>query len=117
MYNNLNINNNSMVHSIALTIKSNQHRESFPYELWQDSTNCYSNMDMVMRVLLMMMVVMMMMMIPMKSSLMVVLMAMISPLQEGISLADFCLPDSSFSLYSFPPRRGGGMFLWSLLES
>ena len=38
MYNNLNINNNSMVHSIASTTKSNQHRESFPYELMQDST-------------------------------------------------------------------------------
>src|SRR5215216_131443 len=38
MYNNLNINNNSMVHSIASTTKSNQHRESFPYELMQDPT-------------------------------------------------------------------------------
>src|SRR5215216_7464762 len=38
MYNNLNINNKSMVHSIASTTKSNQHRESFPYELMQDST-------------------------------------------------------------------------------
>ena len=38
MYNNLNINNNLMVHSIASTTKSNQHRESFPYELMQDST-------------------------------------------------------------------------------
>ena len=38
MYNNLNINNNSVVHSIASTTKSNQHRESFPYELMQDST-------------------------------------------------------------------------------
>ena len=27
-----------MVHSIASTTKSNQHRESFPYELMQDST-------------------------------------------------------------------------------
>ena len=38
MYNNLNINNNSMVHSIASTTNSNQHREGFPYELMQDST-------------------------------------------------------------------------------
>ena len=38
MYNNLNINNNSMIHSIASTTKRNQHRESFPYELMQDST-------------------------------------------------------------------------------
>ena len=38
MYNNLNINNNSMVHSIASTTKSNQHRESFPSELKQYPT-------------------------------------------------------------------------------
>jgi hypothetical protein len=40
---------------------------------------------------------MMMMMILMKSSTMVMTMATISPLQEGISPADFCLPES-FSL-------------------
>ena len=40
---------------------------------------------------------MMMMMIPMKSSSMTVTMAMISPLREGISPADFSLP-KSFSL-------------------
>jgi hypothetical protein len=40
---------------------------------------------------------MMMMMIPMKSGAMVMMMAMISPLWEGISLADFSLPES-FSL-------------------
>jgi hypothetical protein len=34
---------------------------------------------------------MMVMMIPMKSSAMMMTMATISPLQEGISLADFCL--------------------------
>jgi hypothetical protein len=39
----------------------------------------------------------MMMMIPMKSRAMMMTMAMISPLREGISLADFCLPES-FSL-------------------
>ena len=39
----------------------------------------------------------MMMMIPMKSSSMTVTMAMISPLREGISPADFSLPES-FSL-------------------
>jgi hypothetical protein len=41
--------------------------------------------------------VMEMMMIPMKSGVMVMMMAMISPLREGISLADSCLPES-FSL-------------------
>jgi hypothetical protein len=40
---------------------------------------------------------MMVMMIPMKSGAMVMMMAMISPLREGISLADSCLPES-FSL-------------------
>jgi hypothetical protein len=39
----------------------------------------------------------MMMMIPMKSGAMVMTMAMISPLREGISSVDFCLPES-FSL-------------------
>jgi hypothetical protein len=42
---------------------------------------------------------MMMMMIPMKSGAMVMTMATISPLREGISPADFCLPES-FSLSS-----------------
>jgi hypothetical protein len=41
--------------------------------------------------------VMEMMMIPIKSGVMVMTMATISPLWEGISLADFCLPES-FSL-------------------
>jgi hypothetical protein len=40
---------------------------------------------------------MMMTMIPMKSGAMMMMMATISPLQEGISPADFCLPES-FSL-------------------
>jgi hypothetical protein len=40
---------------------------------------------------------MMIMMIPMKFGAMVMMMATISPLQEGISQADFCLPES-FSL-------------------
>jgi hypothetical protein len=40
---------------------------------------------------------MMMIMIPMKSGAMAMTMATISPLREGISLADSCLPES-FSL-------------------
>jgi hypothetical protein len=48
---------------------------------------------------------MMMMMIPMKSGAMVMTMAMISPLSEGISPTDFCLPES-FSLSGvFAPQR------------
>jgi hypothetical protein len=47
--------------------------------------------------------VMMMMMIPMKSSAMVMTMATISPLWEGISPANFCLPESvSLSVFSAP---------------
>src|SRR5215216_4349562 len=109
MYNNLNINNNSTVHSIASTTNSNQHRESFPYELCKIQRNCYSNMEMVMRVLMVMMVVMMMM-ITMKSSLMVVLMATISPLREGIPPAEFCLPERSFSLSVFCPAEAAEYF-------
>jgi hypothetical protein len=51
-----------------------------------------------MKVLVMMV---MKMMIPMKPGLMVMTMATISPLREGISLADFCLPESFFSLSVF----------------
>jgi hypothetical protein len=40
---------------------------------------------------------MMVMMIPMKSGAMIMTIAMISPLREGISPVDFCLPES-FSL-------------------
>jgi hypothetical protein len=50
--------------------------------------------------------VMMMMMISMKSRAMVMMMATISPLWEGISLADFCLSESfSLSVFSAPQRR------------
>jgi hypothetical protein len=49
--------------------------------------------------------VVMMMMTPMKSSSIVMTMAMISPLQEGISLADFCLPVSFLSLCVFRPAE------------
>jgi hypothetical protein len=55
---------------------------------------------MVMKVLVMMVIKMM---TPMKSSSMAVTMAMISPLREGISLADFCLPESFLSLCVFRP--------------
>ena len=51
------------------------------------------------------MMVWMMMMMPMKSSLMMVLMATISPLREGISPAEICLLESSFSLGVFHPAE------------
>jgi hypothetical protein len=50
--------------------------------------------------------VMGMMMILIKSGAMVMTMAMISPLREGISPADFCLPRVFLSLvFSAPQRR------------
>ena len=67
-----------------------------------------------MMVLVEMMVWMMMMKIPMKPSLMTVLMAMISPLWEGISQAEICLPERSFSLGVFRPAEAAKIYLWSL---
>jgi hypothetical protein len=48
---------------------------------------------------------MMMMMIPMKSGAIVMMMAMISPLWEGISPADFCLPESLSLFGVFRPAK------------
>ena len=52
----------------------------------------------------------MVMMIPMKSSSMMVTMAMISPLREGISPTDFCLPESSFLSGVFRPAAAAELF-------
>jgi hypothetical protein len=46
-----------------------------------------------------------MMMIPMKSGVMVMMMAPIFPLREGISPADFCLPESFFLSGVFHPAE------------
>ena len=54
--------------------------------------------------------VMMMMMIPMKSSSMVMTMATIYPLREGIPMADFSLPESSFFLCCFCPVATAELF-------
>jgi hypothetical protein len=62
--------------------------------------------DVVMVEVRVLMVMMVMMMIPMKSSVMMMTMATIFPLWEGISPADFCLPESfSLSVFSAPQRR------------
>jgi hypothetical protein len=45
------------------------------------------------------------MMIPMKPSLMAMTMATISPLWEGISSTDFCLPESFLSVCVFRPAE------------
>jgi hypothetical protein len=62
--------------------------------------------DGVVMVKMMVLVMMVMeMMIPLKSSSMVMMMVTISPHREGISPADFCLPESFFSLGVFRPAE------------
>jgi hypothetical protein len=99
--NNLDIKLNSMVSLNSINYKSNQHRESFPYELGKIHPKMLQREGMVMMV--MKVLVMMLMMIPMKPSSMAMTMATISPLREGISPADFCLPESFLSLCVFRP--------------
>jgi hypothetical protein len=93
---NLNINLNSMVPLNSINYKSNQHQESFPYEYNKIQLKMLQR-DGVVMVEMKVLVMGMMMMIPMKFGAMVMTMAMISPLREGISPVDFCLP-KSFSL-------------------
>jgi hypothetical protein len=86
--NNLDINLNSTVSLNSINYKSNQYRESFPYELDKIHPKMLQRDGVVM--MMMKVLVMMMIMISMKPSSMVVTMATISHLQEGISPADFC---------------------------
>jgi hypothetical protein len=67
----------------------------------------------VMMVMKMLVAMVMMMMIPMKPSSMTVMMATISLLREGISPADFCLPESFLSLCVFCPAEAAESFLRS----
>jgi hypothetical protein len=101
--NNLDINLNSTVSLNSINYKSNQHRESFPYELDKIHPKMLQRDGMVMKVLVMMVMMVMMMMIPMKPSSM--MMATISPLREGISLTDFCLPESFLCVCVFRPAE------------
>jgi hypothetical protein len=100
--NNLDINLHSTVSLNSINYKSNQHWESFPYEQDKIHPKMLQRDGVVMMV---MKVLVMMMMIPMKPSSMVVMMATISPLPEGISLADFFLPKSFLSLCVFRPTK------------
>jgi hypothetical protein len=59
---------------------------------------------------------MMVMMIPLKSSAMMMTMVTISPLREGISPADFCLP-KSFSLSSVFRPAEAAVFISEPLPS
>jgi hypothetical protein len=62
-------------------------------------------------VMVVMKVLVMEMMIPMKSSSMVMTMATISPLREGISPVDFCLPESFSLSVFFAPQRWRSLYL------
>jgi hypothetical protein len=103
--NNLNIKLSPMVSLNSINYKSNQHRESFSYELDKIHPKMlqWDGVVMVMMKVLVMMV--MKMMIPMKPSSMAMTMATISPLWEGISLADFCLPEIFLSPCVFRPAE------------
>jgi hypothetical protein len=101
--NNLDINLNSTVSLDSINYKSNQHRESFPYELDKIHPKMLHRDGVVMMV--MRALVVMMMMILMKPSSMAVMMAMISPIWEGIFLADFCLPERFLSMCVFRPAE------------
>jgi hypothetical protein len=104
--NNLNINLNPTVPLNSINYKSNQHRESFPYEYNKIQLKMLQRDSVVMVEMKVLVIEMMMMMIPMKSGAMVMTMATISPLREGISPTDFSLPESFFSLvFSAPQRR------------
>jgi hypothetical protein len=104
--NNLNINLNPTVSLNSINYKSNQHRESFPYDLDKIQPKILQRDGVVMKMMKVLVMMVMKMMILMKPSSMAMTMAMISPLREGISLADFCLPDVCFS-----PCRGSGVYL------
>jgi hypothetical protein len=103
--NNLNINLNPTVSLNSINYKSNQHRESFPYELDKIHPKMLQRDGVVMKMMKMMVMMVMMMMISMKPSSMAVTMVTISPLQEGISLADFCLSKSFLSVCIFHPAE------------
>ena len=78
MDSNLNINLNPTVSLNSINYNSNQHRESFPYELYKVELKKLQR-DGVEMMVVMVMVMEMMMMITIKSSSMTVMMATISP--------------------------------------
>ena len=67
-------------------------------------------------VMMVLVVEMMVMMIPMKSRVVVMAMATISPLREGISPADFSLPESFSLSVVFCPVAAAEYFLESPLH-
>ena len=103
--NNLNINLNSTVPLNSINYKSNQHRESFPYEYNKIQLKMLQRDGVVIVEMKVLVMEMMMMMIPMKSGAMMMTMATISPLREGISSTDFCLPERFLSVCVFRPAE------------
>jgi hypothetical protein len=111
---NLDINLHSTVSLNSINYKSNQHQESFSYELDKIHPEMLQRDSVVMKAMKVVKMMVIMMMIPMKPSSMAVTMAMISLLREGISLADLCVPESFLSV-CFLPWRGSGVYLLSPL--
>jgi hypothetical protein len=103
--NNLDINLNSTVSLSGINYKSNQHRESFPYELDKIHPKMLQQDGVVMMVMKVLVMMVTKMMILMKPSSMTVTMATIFPFREEISLADFDLPESFLSLCVFRPAE------------
>jgi hypothetical protein len=101
--NNLNINLNPTVSLNSINYKSNQHRESFPYELDKIHPKMLQRDGVVMKMMKVLVMMVMMMMIPMKPSSMTMTMATISPLREKISRVDFCMPEGFLSVCVFRP--------------
>jgi hypothetical protein len=89
----------------SINYKSNQYRERFPYELDKIHPKMLQRDSMVMMVMKVLVMMVIVMMIPMKPNSMAMTMAMISPHREGISPADFYLPESFLSLYVFRPAE------------
>jgi hypothetical protein len=116
MNNNLDINLNSTVPVNSINYKSNQHRESFPYELDKIHPKMLQRDGMVMTVMKVL-VMMVIMMIPMKPSSMAVTIVMTSPFGK-----EFPWPISAcrraFSLcVCFLPSRGGEVYMRSSFSS
>jgi hypothetical protein len=106
MNNNLDINLNSTVLLNSINYNSNQHRESFPYELDKIHSKMLQRDDVVMMVMKVLVAMMVMVMIPMKPSSMTVAMAMISPSEKEFPWR-ISVYRRAFSLYVFsaPQRR------------
>ena len=114
MNNNLDINLNPIDSLNSINNNSNQHRESFPYQTDKIRHKVLQQDGVEMVVMMVLVVEMMVMMIPMMVPMMVMAMATISPLREGISPADFSLPESFSLSVVFRPVAAAEYFLDAL---